>query len=77
MQNIEQKLQYAFGKKSDLDSRLQSASSGVLTQKIDFQESSKPHSSVNDLLKGKYVNLAPSTVVQKGPSGESTLLYCS
>lgn len=72
MQNIEQKLESSLGRKSDLDSRLKSASSSVLTQKIDFQESSKPHSSVTDMLKGKYVNLASAAgaSVHKSPSGE-------
>ncbi|XP_045213068.2 ubiquitin carboxyl-terminal hydrolase 42-like isoform X2 [Mercenaria mercenaria] len=69
MQNIEQKLESTFGKKADLETRLQSACSGVLTQKIDFQESSKPHSSVSDMLKGKYVNLAPAaSSSQKSPT---------
>jgi hypothetical protein len=72
MQNIEQKLESTLGKRADLDSRLKSACSNVLTQKIDFQESSRPHSSVSDMLKGKYVNLAPATTVstQKSPTSE-------
>lgn len=65
MQNIERKLGSAFGQKSDLDSRLKSGSSSVLSQRIEFEESSRPHLSVNDSLKGKYVNLAPSPAPAK------------
>lgn len=76
MQNIEQKLESAFGLKSDLDSRLKTGSSSVLSQRIEFQESSKPHLSVNDSLKGKYVNLAPALMtVKKVPSREYSISY--
>lgn len=71
MQNIERKLESAFGQKSDLDSRLKSGSSSILSQRIEFQESSRPHQSVNDALKGKYVNLAPSPApVKRSTSGK-------
>ncbi|KAL4240499.1 Ubiquitin carboxyl-terminal hydrolase 42 [Mactra antiquata] len=69
MQNIERKLESSFGKNNDLDRKLKSASSTVLTQKIEFQESSQPHSSITDCLKGKYTNLATTKYVpQKSPS---------
>jgi len=68
MQHIERKLETAFCRKSDIDSRLKSASSSVLSQKIEFKESSKPYTSVNESLKGKYVNLTPPTSVKKTSS---------
>lgn len=74
MQEIENKLSSAF-KTGDFDDRLKTASSTILTQRIEFQSSSKPQSSMNDMLKDKYVNLAPSTTTlspKKSTSCSST-----
>ena len=76
MEKIEQKLDSVFSKQNRIDNQLKTGSSTVLTHKLEFREASRPHSSFDTMLKGKYTSLTPSAgtattpAVKKSPNGE-------